>query len=122
MDSTRTRNTVHLTTGYLFRPIIQNIVRDKPLDYQAIYARFKYYLNKLGIDEGKTPHSLRGGCAVSLQVMNSSGLSGIMSHVGWFYESSTKHYARTDKIQQASTLAKAMANQSWSKVEARYVE
>jgi hypothetical protein len=122
---------VNLSTGYLFRPILRQRVLDRPLSYEATYQRLKHYLRVLGTDEGETPHSLRGGCAISIRslslqpVSSPPGLEAMMQHIGWSGESSAKHYARSDKLDQAFKMAAIMASSSfedWKRVEKEYVE
>lgn len=103
---------IDLSTGYLFRPVFRDVVREQSLSYEAIYARLKYYLGILGLDEGETPHSFRGGCALSLQacVGNDDGVASLMQHIGWATEASARHYARSDRINQAEKAASFMAS------------
>lgn len=60
-----------------------------------MYDRLRVYLRKLGVDEGKTPHRFRTGCAVALAMSGSvSEVGQIMRHVGWFGEGSAENYSR----------------------------
>lgn len=103
---------VDLRTGFLFRPISsQGVVLEQPLSGEAIYDRLKCYLGKLGIDQGETPHSLRGGSAISLlSCQKSQNLDGVMKHVGWASNQSAQLYTRSAQSDQAAALSKSMAN------------
>lgn len=59
---------LNMDSGSLFRPLGKDrlSVQDSCLSYSVIYERLKFYLGKLCLDEGETPHSLRRACAVSL--------------------------------------------------------
>ena len=101
---------VDLHTGYLFRPLVNKIVSNVPLSYEAIYSRLKWYLNELDINEGETPHSFRGGCAITFgQEKSSSSLPDIMQHVGWNSETSANHYSRNTRLSQAANMSQAMS-------------
>jgi integrase len=103
---------IQLSTGYLIRPVINDTVMDRPLSYEVIYARLKFYLKSLGIDDGETPHSFRGGCAISLHAASGGerDLGALMQHIGWASESSARHYARADSSNQAVANANLLAN------------
>ena len=59
-----------LTGGYVFRPIDSySNISDKPLTSSAVNGRLKSYLFNLNLWEGETPHSTRGGCALTLAWM-----------------------------------------------------
>lgn len=126
---------ISLDAGFLFRAVKQDSVRDSPLEYQTIYCRLRSYLVTLGIDEGETPHSLRGACAISLRslVPNVTGDGGaqnhqqlLMKHVGWASASSANHYSREDKLGQAAVASRALATPSshlaWSNIEEQYFD
>jgi integrase len=104
---------ITLSSGYLFRPTCLNMVLDKSLSYAAIYERFQFYLNQLGINEGETPHSFRGGCAITFrevaQANQASSTEALMQHVGWATEWSAAHYSRSHKQEYAATMARAMS-------------
>lgn len=59
---------LNMNSGYLFRPLGKNklSVLDGYLSYSVVYERLKFYLEKLDIGEGETPHSFRRGCAMTL--------------------------------------------------------
>ena len=57
----------------------------------APYNRLKEYLNDLGIDEGETPHSLRSGCSVTLELLGVPK-QDIARHVGWRTPAMVDHY------------------------------
>ncbi len=43
-------------------------VLTEPVTYDSVYIRLKKYLCFLGLHEGETPHSLRGGCAITIML------------------------------------------------------
>jgi hypothetical protein len=64
------KNGFVLTGGYVFRPIDSySNISDKPLTSSAVNGRVKSFLFKLNLWEGETPHSTRGGCALTLAWM-----------------------------------------------------
>jgi len=38
----------------------------------SVYDRFKQYLKDAGLDDGETPHSLRAGCSITLELLGVS--------------------------------------------------
>ena len=105
---------VDLATGYLFRPVTNGgRVLCSPLSYSVTYERLKYYLNILHIDEGETPHSLRGGCAITLaRTGDSCTRETVMDHVGWRSSKSLDRYTRLPKLLANTPLsaARVLAN------------
>lgn len=76
------------------------------MEYSAIYERLKCYLVTLGIHEGETPHSLRGGFAITMAVSGAvKGPGELMQHVGWSTESSAHYYSRSKSLTDASRVA-----------------
>ncbi|VDI00398.1 Hypothetical predicted protein [Mytilus galloprovincialis] len=77
---------INLTLGYLFRILdcSRKRVLEAPVSHSVMYGRLKSYLRELGMDEGETPHGIRGGCAVTLAVSGFGNSQDIMDHVGWF--------------------------------------
>ena len=72
---------INLKLGYLFRILDRSRkqVLEVPVSHSVMYGRLKQYLRELGIDEGETPHSFRGGvrCHVgSLGFWKRSGYHG----------------------------------------------
>jgi hypothetical protein len=57
----------------------------------AVNGRLKSYLFKLNLWEGETPHSTRGGCALTLAWMGIDQES-IKQHVGWKSNTKFHHY------------------------------
>ncbi|XP_062606038.1 uncharacterized protein LOC134267842 [Saccostrea cucullata] len=108
------QNNVDLSLGYLFRPVSESgRVLDQQLGYSAIYERLRFYLVSLGIYEGETPHSLRGGFAVTMAISGTAtSPQELMKHVGWSSERSAYYYSRTKTLTDASTLASNIANLS----------
>lgn len=101
-------NGINISLGYLFRPVTEKgrVLDKKKLEYSAIYERLKCYLITLGIDEGETPHSLRGGFAITMAVSGAvKGPGELMQHVGWSTESSAHYYSRSKSLTDASRVA-----------------
>lgn len=63
---------MHLSPGYLFCPVVNDLVLDSALTYSSVYERLKFYINVLNMDEGETPPSFRGACALSFKIVKSS--------------------------------------------------
>lgn len=97
---------VNLKLGYLFRILnrTRKCILEIPASYSVMYGRLKSYLRELGIDEGETPHSIRGGCAVTLAVSGFGNAQDIMDHIGWFSKNSFDRYSRLSKIAEKSTV------------------
>jgi len=111
MDIAKKLN-IDLNTGYLFRPVVDNLVRDDALSYSCVYERLKFYLGVLQLDEGETPHSFRGACALSFKsnqpsesLSSQDNLQRAMCHIGWRSAKSAAHYARHAQIDQAQRMA-----------------
>ncbi|XP_061192114.1 uncharacterized protein LOC133200311 [Saccostrea echinata] len=102
------QNKVDLSLGYLFRPVSGRVL-DQQLGCSAINERLRYYLVSLGIYEGETPHSLRGGFVVTMAI---SGTAASPKDVGWSSERWAYYYSRTKTLTDSSTLASNIANLS----------
>lgn len=91
---------VDLSNGYLFRILggDKKHVLESPVSHSTMYSRLELYLGVLNIDEGETPHSLRGGCAVTLAASGSEKMGEIMDHVGWFSKKSFDRYSRINRF------------------------
>ena len=85
-------------------------VLDIPVSHSAMYTRLKFYLKQLGIDEGETPHSSRGGCAIPLNVSECGTSRDIMEHVGWFSQSSYNKYSRMTSIADKTAMGSLFSN------------
>ena len=98
---------VDMQVGYLFRPVdpSNKQVLDFPVSSSLMYSRLKSYLGALGIDEGETPHSLRGGCAVTLAASGYGGSTEIMDHVGWFTKKSLGRYSRLERMTRRASVS-----------------
>lgn len=101
---------IDVSSGYLFRPLSHSDkeVLDAPLSSSVVYARLKYYLKVLGMDQGETPHSLRSGCTISLALSGLDQSSGV-NHVGWATRSSFERYSRITRIADRGVLGSALA-------------
>lgn len=83
---------VDISQGYLFRATNKaGHISDKSFIGSSVYSRFKQYLKDAGLDSGKTPHSLRAGCSVTLELLGVSK-SDIAKHIGWRSTGIVDHY------------------------------
>ena len=98
-----------LSTGYVFRKLSKiGTVLDKPLTQSGMSRRLSKYLSAIGIFEGETTHSLRGGAAVLLK-LNHECDEQAAKHIGWKSMSVWEHYARSQVVEShevAGTLAR----------------
>ncbi|CAG2212994.1 unnamed protein product [Mytilus edulis] len=102
---------INLTLGYLFRILdcSRKRVLEAPVSHSVMYGRLKSYLRELGMDEGETPHGIRGGCAVTLAVSGFGNSQDIMDHVGWFSRGSLDRYSRLGKMADKSTVGNLLS-------------
>ena len=58
---------IDLSKGYFFRTLgaSKSMVTEDPISSSTMFTRLKYYLGLLYIDEGETPHGIRGTCAIT---------------------------------------------------------
>jgi integrase len=83
-----------LTVGFVFRAINrQGALSCHRWTAEAAYKQLKTHLRAINLDEGETPHGIRGAHAISVL------LKGVeprvaMSHVGWKATSTFSHYSR----------------------------
>ena len=104
---------VLLENGYLFRVLNQTgtTVLDKSISYNTIYNRLREYLVTLGIYDGETPHSFRGGCAVTMGLSGSiDSETDMMNHIGWFSSDTAYYYSRIKQVNDASRVAQRFAD------------
>ena len=100
---------IDISSGFLFRSITRNNrISEEPFAGSAPYDRPKGYLRDLGIDDGKTPHSLRSGYSITLQLLGVS-MQDIARHVGWRTLAMVDHYNCLDKTLQDSSPASVLA-------------
>ena len=103
---------IDVKKGYLFRPLDQSkkMVLDEPVSSSAMYYRLRSYLKTLGLDEGETTHSIRGGCAVTLALSGYGTSDEIMKHVGWFTKDSLDRYSRMGRIAGVGTVGNMLSS------------
>jgi hypothetical protein len=90
---------VDLSLGYLFRPVgkSRSALLEECLSYSVVYMRVKFYLRAVGLEEVKTPHSLRRGCAGTMSLSGAADQAErVMGHVGWFTNKSLERYIVQD--------------------------
>ena len=102
---------VNLKTGYLFRTLdsSKKLVTDYPVSSSTMSYRLKQYLSVLGIDEGETPHGIRGACAITLATVGAAA-GEVMEHIGWATDSSYKRYNRVGRMLGGGSVGNIMAN------------
>ena len=105
---------VNVRQGFLFRPLDtgKKKVLDEGVSTSAMYSRLRSYLKTLGLDEGETTHSIRGGggCAVTMALSGYGTSEDIMKHVGWFSENSLERYSRLGIITGVGAVGSMLAN------------
>lgn len=117
-----------LRVGYVFRRMGSKLeVLEGPISYDTVYDRLKVHLVTLGIYNGETPHSIRGGCAVTMQVTGAAkGVGDLQQHMGWRSSAMPARYARmkgAQGVEVSKRLQKAIDGQSdvaASEVESRF--
>lgn len=106
-----------LTTGYIFRPISLKgplQLLDKPLSVSVMSGRLKKYLQDIGLWEGETIHSARGGCATALRLLKISD-TDISGHVGWHTPKMITSYTNQSEFAAQMRVASSMADTQWDK-------
>ena len=59
-----------ISSGFLFRSLTRHgAISEEHFIGSVPYNRLKGYLSNLGNDEGETPHSLRSGCSITLELL-----------------------------------------------------
>lgn len=77
---------IDLSKGYLFRTLDASkfMVTEDPVSSSTMFMRLKYYLGLLNIDEGETPHGIRGACAISLALSGAATEDIIAGLAKWW--------------------------------------
>ena len=101
---------VDLDTGFVFRMTTPDgRVLPGRISQPAMNKRLELHLRAIGVFEGETTHSLRGGCAIVLRLLHDSE-GDARGHIGWKSKTSWDHYSRMHTFQSraaAGTLARA---------------
>ena len=101
---------VDISQGYLFRATSKaGHISDKPFIGSSVYNRFKQYLKDAGLDGGETPHSLRAGCSITLELFGVSK-SDIAKHIGWRSTSMVDHYNDLKQIVKPGHTAEVLSS------------
>jgi len=104
---------ISLSSGYLFRATNQQgHIVDKPLLSSTAESRLKKYLRDGHIDNGKTLHSFRSGCAVTLTLPGSL-LQDVMSHAGWTNSKTALYYLKLVDVLRAGAPRDLLASNSY---------
>ena len=84
-------------------------ISDKPFIGSSVYNRFKQYLKDAGLEGGETPHSLRAGCSITLELLGVSK-SDIAKHIGWRSTSMVDHYNDLEQIVKPGHTAEVLSS------------
>ena len=108
---------VDLRHSYLFRPkSLQGSILDKSFLSSTAESRLKFYLGQAKIDEGKTSHSFRSGCALTLAFAGFS-LADVMCHMGWKSSTTACYYMKLTDVRRAGAPADALSSTSLPVIE-----
>ena len=106
---------VDISQGYLFRASSKaGHISDKPFIGSPVDNRFKQYLKDAGLDGGETPHSLRAGCSITLELLGVSK-SDIAKHIGWRSTSMVDHYNDLEQIVKPGHTAEVLSSTASSR-------
>jgi len=110
MDLSRASG-ISLSNGYLFRPTSKNGrgVTDAPFLVSAVQARLSLYLNALGIHDGESTHSFRGGTAILLRLLGASK-EDVAHHIGWKSTEMVDLYTQIDKVMGSTSPGTSASN------------
>ena len=101
---------IDISQGYLFRATSKaGHISEKPFIGSSVYNRFKQYLKDAGLDGGETPHSLRAGCSITLELLGVSK-SDIAKHIGWRSTSMVDHYNDLEQIVKPGHAAEVLSS------------
>lgn len=118
MDISRAAG-ISLSNGYLFRPTSKNGrgIIGAPFLISAVRARLSLYLNALGIHDGKSTHSFRGGTAILLKPLGASK-EDVAQHIEWKSTEMVGLYTQIDKVMGSTRLSASASNPLDEKREA----
>lgn len=99
---------VDISRSYLFHPNSKaGHISDKHFIGSSVYNHFKQYFKDPGLDVRKTPHSLRAGCSITLELLGFSK-SDIAKHIGWCSTCMVDHYNDLQQIVQPGHTAEVL--------------
>ena len=99
-----------ISQGYLFRATSKaGLIWDKPFIGSSVYNRFKQHLKDAGLDGGETPHSLRAGCSITLELLGVSK-SDIAKHIGWRSTSIVDYFIDLEQIAKPGHTAEVLSS------------
>ena len=105
---------IDISRGCLFRATNKaGHVSDKPFIGSSVYNRFKQYLKDAGLDDGETPHSLRAGCSITLELLGVSK-SAIAKHLSWRSSNMVDHYNDLKQIVKPGHAAEILSSSASS--------
>ena len=109
---------VDLSRGFLFHAMnAQGHIVEKPFASAAAESRLKIHLRNAHIYNGKTLHSFRAGCALTL-AFSGSPLADVMSHIGWSSSSTASYYLKLADVIRAGAPADLLASHEQKTEEA----
>ena len=113
------KNKIPLQGEFCFRSVdsSSSTVSLHNFSSSAANARLKFYLQKLDIFEGETPHSSRSGCALTLLWLGIEK-SQVKSHVGWKSDKMFQKYTCATDLCNKKITAQALATSDQSNSEA----
>lgn len=111
------KHNINLQGAYCFRSLVSTLssVCVNNFSSSAANARLKFYLQRLHIFEGETPHSTRSACALTLLWLGID-TSKVKSQVGWKSDKMLQQYTNATDLcdKQLTTETLASADQSKS--------
>ena len=102
---------IGLSNGYLFRPTSKNRrgVIDAPFLVSAVQTGLSLFLNALGIHDGESTHSFRGGTAILLRLLGASK-EDVAHHIRWKSTEMVDLYTQIDKVMGSTRLSASATN------------
>lgn len=105
---------INLREGYLLRALIDaNRVSDSLFVGAAVANRLQTHLQMANIHGGKTMHSFRSGCAITLSLLGVSP-DDIARHVGWKSLSTMECYSQTGKVMRSQKVVATLSSSTSS--------
>jgi hypothetical protein len=101
---------INLKRGFVFRALGKDgSVTDRRWTAESAYKQLKSHLQSIGLDQGETPHGIRGAHAITV-LLKGVEPSVAMSHVGWKTASTFSHYSRMPTF-ESDYVAKTLASE-----------
>ena len=101
---------VSLESGYRFRATDhRGYISEAPFAGSTVANRLKKHLNDAGICDGKTMHSFRRGCSITLAALGSQ-YADMARHVGWKSIKTALHYTQFEKVCSQNGVSSLLSN------------